>query len=145
MCAAATIQRYLPNMLKRMGFGLLLCLIREIADLVITVTANSSCIAEDRNVSDCFVMYSEIQVNGTCVEYMDVFNSTACYRDTSYHFLWLGIPFVLHGLSLLLVFMTTLEFICAQAPLRTKGVLVSLWYASQLLTICSLEFLKSSY
>ena len=62
---------------------------------------------------------------------MDVFNTTACDMVTSYHFLWLVIPFGLHGLSLLLVFMTTLEFICAQAPLRMKGVLVSLWYASQ--------------
>ena len=61
----------------------------------------------------------------------DVFNTTACEMVTSYHFLWLVIPFMLHSLSLMLVFMTTLEFICAQAPLRMKGVLVSLWYASQ--------------
>ena len=27
--------------------------------------------------------------------------------------------------------MTTLEFICAQAPLQMKGVLISLWYSSQ--------------
>ena len=29
------------------------------------------------------------------------------------------------------MFMTMLEFICAQAPLQMKGVLVSLWYSSQ--------------
>ena len=39
------------------------------------------------------------------------------------------IPEVLEGLFVLLVFMTALEFICAQAPLRLKGLLVGVWYA----------------
>ena len=39
------------------------------------------------------------------------------------------IPNVLQGLALLLVFLTTLEFICAQAPLRLKGLLIGIWYA----------------
>ena len=43
-------------------------------------------------------------------------------------------PNVLQGLSFLLVFMTVLEFICAQAPLRLKGLLIGIWYA--LLAIC---------
>ena len=90
---------------KLVGFGLVLCLIKEIADLVITVT---DCVVEDFNVSECFLMYSEIQVNNTCVGYMDVFNTTAHDMVTSYHFLWLVTPFMLHGLSLPLVFMTTL-------------------------------------
>ena len=120
-----------------MGFGLVLCLIKEIADLVITVT---DCVVEDCNVSECFLMSSEIQVNNTCVEYMDVFNTTACDMVTSYHFVWVIIPFVLHGLSLLLVFMTTLEFICVQAPLRMKEVFVSYSMHHKLLAICLLEF-----
>ena len=33
------------------------------------------------------------------------------------------------GFSHLLVFMTALEFICAQAPLRLKGLLIGVWYA----------------
>ena len=40
------------------------------------------------------------------------------------------IPDVLQGLAFILVFMTALEFICAQAPLRLKGLLIGLWYAS---------------
>ena len=44
-------------------------------------------------------------------------------------FLLLIIPYVLHGLAYLLVFMTALEFICAQAPLRLKGILIGIWYA----------------
>ena len=39
------------------------------------------------------------------------------------------IPNTLHGLSFLLVFMTALEFICAQAPLRLKGLLIGIWYS----------------
>ena len=39
------------------------------------------------------------------------------------------IPDALQGLSILLVFMTALEFICAQAPLRLKGLLIGVWYA----------------
>ena len=58
---------------KLVGFGLVVCLIKE-----------------------CFLMYSEIQVNNTCVGYMDVFNTPACDMVTSYHFLWLVIPFMLY-------------------------------------------------
>ena len=39
------------------------------------------------------------------------------------------IPNVLQGLSYLLVFMTALEFISAQAPLWMKGLLIGTWYA----------------
>ena len=80
------IHKYLPNMLKRMGFDLVLSLIKEIADLIIMVTANSDCVVENREMPYCFLMYSEIQVNGTCVGYMDVYNTTACDMVTNYHF-----------------------------------------------------------
>ena len=39
------------------------------------------------------------------------------------------IPFVLKGLAYLLVFMTMLEFICAQCPNAMKGLLIGLWYS----------------
>ena len=39
------------------------------------------------------------------------------------------IPNVLEGFAFLLVFMTMLEFICAQALLRLKGLLIVIWYA----------------
>ena len=39
------------------------------------------------------------------------------------------IPNVLEGFAFLLVFMTMLEFICAQALLRIKGLLIVIWYA----------------
>ena len=50
------------------------------------------------------------------------------YNNTP--FLLVIIPSILQGLAILLVFMTALEFICAQAPLRLKGLLIGLWYAT---------------
>ena len=37
--------------------------------------------------------------------------------------------FLLYGISYLLVFMTTLEFICAQSPNSMKGLLIGIWYS----------------
>ena len=54
--------------------------------------------------------------------------STACDQNNT-PFILLLIPYLLQGLSFLLVFMTALEFICAQAPLRLKGLLIGIWYA----------------
>ena len=45
-------------------------------------------------------------------------------------FLWLIVPQILNGLEQLLVHMTTLEFICAQAPRTMQGLLIGLWYAT---------------
>ena len=40
------------------------------------------------------------------------------------------IPQLLNGISSLLVSMTVFEFICAQAPRTTQGLLIGLWYAT---------------
>ena len=45
-------------------------------------------------------------------------------------YLWFIIPQLLNGLSSLLVSMTIFEFICAQAPRTTQGLLIGLWYAT---------------
>ena len=44
-------------------------------------------------------------------------------------FLWLVVPQVFNGLAQLLVNMTVLEFLCAQAPRSLQGLLIGLWYA----------------
>ena len=44
--------------------------------------------------------------------------------------MWLIIPQLLNGLSSLLVSMTVFEFISAQAPRTTQGLLIGLWYAT---------------
>ena len=49
-------------------------------------------------------------------------------EDNAY--IWFIVPHLLDGLSSLLVSMTVLEFICAQAPRTTQGLLIGLWYAT---------------
>ena len=44
---------------------------------------------------------------------------------------WLAIPQALNGLGHVLVFLTALEFIVAQAPCVFRGFLIGLWYAMQ--------------
>ena len=44
-------------------------------------------------------------------------------------FLWSLVPIATRAIAYNLVFMTTLEFISAQAPLKMKGLLVTFWYA----------------
>ena len=39
-------------------------------------------------------------------------------------------PLLLYGISYLLVFMTVLEFICAQSPNTLKGLLIGIWYST---------------
>ena len=45
-------------------------------------------------------------------------------------YLWFIIPQLLNGISSLFVSMTVFEFICAQAPRTTQGLLIGLWYAT---------------
>ena len=127
--------RYRPNMLKRMGLGLLCCLTSEIVNIVIHATMTKLNSSKYCNLVDavplvsCYLFQSKINVNGTCYNVAEVDHRYYCeFNNTP--FLLLIIPSILQGLSILLVFMTALEFICAQAPLRLKGLLIGLWYAS---------------
>ena len=63
---------------------------------------------------------------------MDIFNLSSEITDDPVDntYLWFIIPQLLNGLSSLLVFMTVFEFICAQAPRTTQGLLIGLWYAT---------------
>ena len=66
---------------------------------------------------------------------LDVSNQTLVHasgirytlQNSAYY--WLLVPQLLMGLSMLLVSMTALEFICAQAPQTLQGLLIGLWYA----------------
>ena len=121
--------KYIPNMLKLMGLGLLCCLFKEVAEIIIhaTMSKGKVCKLADNHPSvSCYFITSNIIINGTC-------SSLSEYQDycelNNTPFLLMIIPNVLQGLAFLLVFMTTLEFICAQAPLRLKGLLIGIWYA----------------
>ena len=121
--------KYVPNMLKQMGLGLLCCLIKEVTEIIIhaTMTEGKVCKLADNNpIVSCYFISSKININGTC-SILSKYQSYCELNNTS--FLLMIIPNVLQGIAFLLVFMTTLEFICAQAPLRLKGLLIGIWYA----------------
>ena len=127
-------QQYLPNMLKRMGLGILCCLVKEVINIVIhaTMIGSYQCKHIDSmNFDSCFLLENHVvSDNGTC---LNIAEATDNHFECIQHdvpFLLLIIPNLLQGLSFLLVFMTALEFICAQAPLRLKGLLIGVWYAS---------------
>ena len=44
-------------------------------------------------------------------------------------FFWIILPQVLGGLSYMLVFVTTLEFLCAQSPRTMQGMFIGFWYS----------------
>lgn len=54
-----------------------------------------------------------------------------CYVGETISFNWLIIPELLNGISLVIIFSTTLEFICAQSPSSIKGFLICIWFAFQ--------------
>ena len=62
-------------------------------------------------------------------------------------FMWLIFPQVFNGLGQLLVNMTVLEFLCAQAPRSLQGLLIGLWYAMfsiRYLVMRSLDYVITS-
>ena len=123
---------YSPNMLKRMGMGLFLCVVKECVVIVIQVmmTQGEYCNHLDNTTIDsCYFLTSEININNACLTVSNFTNNFFHCDQNNTPFLLLLIPNILHGLSYLLVFMTALEFICAQAPLRLKGLLIGVWYA----------------
>ena len=132
--------RYIPNMLTRIGVGLFLCLVQELVSPLIGYLTNPTnqelllrCELNILNklmndtsssITLCLLAYTNVSTeNGTC--------DPICpgIINESYLFHLLIIPQVIQGLSSLLVFMTMLEFICAQAPHTMKGLLIGIWYA----------------
>ena len=132
--------RYIPTLLNKVKIGLFICLIREmiypfISILVFSTENDPSCfenilhaITSDNSsysiIPSCLLGQAKYYINGTC--------DTVCPGEITYHnlFLLMIIPQLRHGLAYLLVFMTVLEFICAQAPHTMKGLLIGIWYAS---------------
>ena len=121
MCVLRPCLHYhLPNMLKKMGIGLLM--------IIVTFTLTTIYIA---------LMY---------ISYTN--NDVVCFSNETYvralpdpfglqgyEFSLLITSQFISGLSYLLVFLTILEFILAQAPRSMQGLLIGLWYAYQSLAV----------
>ena len=123
-------QKYLPSMLKRMKLGLFCCLLKVVMEISLQAAQEAYMAPQCYNelpLIQCLLAFTEVKQNGSCVH---VYLLHHCSDGTSLFLKLLIIPQVLQGLSHLLVFLTALEFISAQAPLRLKGLLIGLWYAS---------------
>ena len=94
------IYDYIPGMLKRIGLGMLLCLISGFCTLVMGV-ANYNCISDSCRLNS--------------------------YFNVSPHFLLL--QYGLNAVSYLLIYIASYEFLCAQSPQSMKGLLIGTFFA----------------
>ena len=102
-------------MLTKMWIGLYLSLLQVVLYIIVVVN------------HDTKQHYYYNNATTTCVEIRTNITNNDHIDNT---YLWFIIPQLLNGLSSLLVSMTVFEFICAQAPLTTQGLLIGLWYAT---------------
>ena len=129
--------RYVPNMLHRMGLSLMIILLQEAAGILIVLQSTQeyiTCPPSDQLATprDCYLKNTPFLTNTTCST-VHLLNSYCGQGDTLY--LWLLLPIALRSFSYHIAFMTALEFVCAQAPLRMKGLLIGLWYTTSALQI----------
>ena len=134
-----------PLMLSRMFVGLLFVLLSLSSSFIIRGMAESS---EERREEG----FPSWQVTQACLEFR-LNGSVGNISPTADHgndlIWWLALPQLLNGVAHLLVFMTALEFICAQAPRSSQGLLIGLWhtgYSVRLLVVGILDnFLTSEF
>ena len=117
-----------------MGLGLLCCLAKGLIELVLQATQHKESYCQmdihQKNPNaalTCYYLQSKIvnSLTGNCSDISTISDGKYYCTQNNLTFLLLIIPYVLHGLAYRLVFMTALEFICAQAPLRLKGILIT--------------------
>ena len=124
------------RMLTKMWIGLFLSLLQVVLYIIVVVNHDTtywqqhhSVVYNETRMSEsvqCYVIRSHCAFivgknKFICHQYNDPVDNT---------YLWFIIPQLLNGLSSLLVSMTVFEFICAQAPRTTQGLLIGLWYAT---------------
>ena len=128
--------RYIPNMLHKLGIGVVLVFFQELAEVVIVLASwedYGSCppVTSRQSVfnfvpiGDCFASHMYFMEGINCTSHA-LHNYCGQGDDL---FLWSLVPIATHAIAYNLVFMTALEFISAQAPLKMKGLLVTFWYA----------------
>ena len=131
------LHRYIPNMLHRLGIGSVVMLLQELAGIVIVLSSleeYGTCSVVNAGkpfysvapIGDCITSHMYFRLNNSCTNIMVRYK----YCDHGDHlFLYAFIPIIIRTIAYHLVFMTALEFISAQAPLKMKGSLITLWYA----------------
>ena len=124
------------RMLTKMWMGLYLSLLQVVLYIIVVVNHDTTYWQQHHTVipyetqyppsrhcqiirTGCFFLYGLDTLD--CQQYNDPVDNT---------YLWFIIPQLLNGFSSLLVSMTVFEFISAQAPRTTQGLLIGLWYAT---------------
>ena len=130
------------NLLSRIWIGLFICLVNEALQCAYSILLpeeefdcpqvelfNKSIVPP---VLKCLSANTDVFVSSknVCVSFCNSHPITGLSVNLSV------LIILLHGLAYVLVFSTMLEFICAQSPNETKGLLVGMWY--------SMLFVKSS-
>ena len=129
--------RYIPNMLHRLGIGVVLVFFQQLAEMVIVlaswedygtcpplITSRQS-LLDFAPIGDCYGSHMYFMVGNHCTS--QPLHKYCGQGDEL--FLWSLVPIATHAIAYNLVFMTALEFISAQTPLKMKGLLVTFWYA----------------
>ena len=126
--------RYIKKvrMLTKMWIGLYLSLVQVVLYIIVVINHDSKYWSE--HSSTAYVLNNDFNPlyhyspENMCIRIRLESITTDNPVDNTY--LWFIIPQLLNGLSSLLVSMTVFEFICAQAPRTTQGLLIGLWYAT---------------
>ena len=126
--------RRLPRMMRRMWLGLVCTLIQVSVYFSLTVVASVHRHGDYEKVDyafarQCFLNRTFSLQNGSCVP-----PSPSTCADGMFG--WVVFAQFLNGLVFLFVFVTTMEFLCAQAPHYIQGMLIGLWYS-----VSSLKYL----
>ena len=124
-------------MLTRLWIGLYLSLLQVVFNIILTVNHNND--GEHKWITNTNHTHLSINYWGptsvcysirTGIYHSSLHSCTTFNDPVDNTYLWFIIPQLLNGLSSLFVSMTVFEFICAQAPRSTQGLLIGLWYAT---------------
>ena len=132
-CIKKHFSQFIPNMLTRLGIGLFISMVNETLQSIFIILIkdqdfkcpeiHTEGFIETLGIK-CLNAVSNIMKNSSC----EHFCSDPPVSDVTLYILI--IPLLLYGISYLLVFMTVLEFICAQSPNVLKGLLIGIWYST---------------
>ena len=104
-----TLQKYIPSLIKKFVFALMLFFVSTLYELGIDVAGH------------------EWLAGNTTVPCMFATDGTSSVLNIDYH--WVVGAEVLNGLGLVYVNITAFEFICAQSPYSMQGLLIGLMYS----------------
>ena len=128
--------RYIKKvrMLTKMWIGLYLSLVQVVLYTIVVINHDSKYWSEHSSIEYILKTqpYYHYSPGILClnIQFRVLNISTLMVNPVDNTYLWFIIPQLLNGLSSLLVSMAVFEFICAQAPRTTQGLLIGLWYAT---------------